>query len=196
MSQMYYYHLESRWRNSHILALVCHGPLQIATFWSGWPSTFHHVGLWDSKSILPASITTQDKLESVSSSLRSLPKGMIHQPIGSKCFKMCWFGSQIFLIGEIFPNSASTHIGWKIFEFWDLFFGFSRFSLTKKKHSKLSDATKNPQEMEAKKHMTFNHPSFPKKNVTFNHPLNTILLEILTTDSSVSRIWKIIPSHG
>ena len=35
------YHLESRWgRNFHVL--ICHGPLQIATFWRVAPSTFHY----------------------------------------------------------------------------------------------------------------------------------------------------------
>ena len=36
-----FYHLESRWRNSHVL--VYHGPLQIATFWEYAPSTFTRV---------------------------------------------------------------------------------------------------------------------------------------------------------
>ena len=37
-----FYHLESRWRNSHVL--VYHGPLQIATFWE-WLAIYFHYGL-------------------------------------------------------------------------------------------------------------------------------------------------------
>ena len=161
MSQMYYYHLESRWRNSHIL--VYHGPLQIATFWEWLAIYFSPLGYGTQRvsSLLP--ITTQDKLESVSSSLRSLPRKMIHQPIGSKCFNMCWFGSQIFLIGEIFPNSASTHIGRRSLNF-EIFFLDSPDSHSQKKSiPSCQMQRKTLKRWRQKKHMTFNHPSSLKR---------------------------------
>ena len=39
---IYIYHLENGWRNSHVL--VCHGPLQIATFWE-WLAIYFHYGV-------------------------------------------------------------------------------------------------------------------------------------------------------
>ena len=38
----YIYHLESRWRNSHLL--VYHSPLQIATVWE-WLAIYFHYGV-------------------------------------------------------------------------------------------------------------------------------------------------------
>ena len=55
------YHLESRWRNSHVL--VYHGPLQIAAFWEWLAIYFHHSAfhnLWNGTPVIHQNL----KLES------------------------------------------------------------------------------------------------------------------------------------
>ena len=47
------YHLESRWRNSHVL--VYHGPLLFATFWE-WLAIYFHDGVVKNKKNMPLSL--------------------------------------------------------------------------------------------------------------------------------------------